>query len=252
MALRRKRGSMQSERSRKASSDSGSRASSSNTGRMCQNCGRADSPECVPLFPCSPLASPRRRARADPRLLPRSQVALGPERRQDALQRLRAAVGQVAKAGRGVVGQQLERVVGPAARRRQRREPARVAVVGPRRVPADEHLAGAALGPVAADVVLVAPQGRGGPVDAGAAAVSARPSVSPSLSVPPPLPAPFVCCPHRVTLPLPLYPIAAPSRRRVRAVTVAVVSLSLSLPLRPSFVTPLLTLSSPLACPSPL
>ncbi|KPV72783.1 uncharacterized protein RHOBADRAFT_38883 [Rhodotorula graminis WP1] len=45
MALRRKRGSMQSERSRKASSDSGSRASSSNTGRMCQNCGRADSPE---------------------------------------------------------------------------------------------------------------------------------------------------------------------------------------------------------------
>ncbi|GAA6055671.1 hypothetical protein JCM3770_003404 [Rhodotorula araucariae] len=44
-ALRRKRGSLQSERSRKASSDAGSRASSSNTGKMCQNCGRADSPE---------------------------------------------------------------------------------------------------------------------------------------------------------------------------------------------------------------
>ncbi|TNY22329.1 hypothetical protein DMC30DRAFT_349183 [Rhodotorula diobovata] len=45
LALRRKRGSVHSERSRKASSDSGSRASSSNTGRMCQNCGRGDSPE---------------------------------------------------------------------------------------------------------------------------------------------------------------------------------------------------------------
>ncbi|GAA6035491.1 hypothetical protein JCM8097_000278 [Rhodosporidiobolus ruineniae] len=46
VALSRKRGSTYSERSRKSSaaSDSGSRASS-NTGRLCQNCGRTDSPE---------------------------------------------------------------------------------------------------------------------------------------------------------------------------------------------------------------
>ncbi|GAA5947688.1 hypothetical protein JCM3765_001034 [Sporobolomyces pararoseus] len=46
MTIRRKRGSVYSEgRSRKASSDVGSRASSSNIGRSCQNCGRTDSPE---------------------------------------------------------------------------------------------------------------------------------------------------------------------------------------------------------------
>ncbi|BGO96217.1 hypothetical protein NBRC10512_002140 [Rhodotorula toruloides] len=45
LARRRKRGSVYSEKSRKASSDSGSKASSSNTGRICQNCGRTDSPE---------------------------------------------------------------------------------------------------------------------------------------------------------------------------------------------------------------
>ncbi|GJN94652.1 hypothetical protein Rhopal_007735-T1 [Rhodotorula paludigena] len=45
LALRRKRGSSYSERMRKGSSDAGSRASSSNTGRFCQNCGRTDSPE---------------------------------------------------------------------------------------------------------------------------------------------------------------------------------------------------------------
>ncbi|GAA5898065.1 uncharacterized protein JCM6883_000912 [Sporobolomyces salmoneus] len=45
MTIRRKRGSVHSEgRSRKASSDAGSRASS-NIGRSCQNCGRTDSPE---------------------------------------------------------------------------------------------------------------------------------------------------------------------------------------------------------------
>ncbi|GAA5935807.1 uncharacterized protein JCM15063_001810 [Sporobolomyces koalae] len=45
MTLRRKRGSVHPEgRSRKASSDAGSRASS-NIGRSCQNCGRTDSPE---------------------------------------------------------------------------------------------------------------------------------------------------------------------------------------------------------------
>ncbi|GAA5858593.1 hypothetical protein JCM5353_000388 [Sporobolomyces roseus] len=45
MTLRRKRGSVYSDaRSRKASSDTGSRASS-NIGRSCQNCGRTDSPE---------------------------------------------------------------------------------------------------------------------------------------------------------------------------------------------------------------
>ena len=91
-ALRRKRGSVQSERSRKASSDSGSRASSSNTGRMCQNCGRADSPECVAL-----LLSPHS-ARAD---LAALQMAFRPERRQDALQRVRAPLGQGAEAGDG-------------------------------------------------------------------------------------------------------------------------------------------------------
>ncbi|GAA6005423.1 hypothetical protein JCM11491_003637 [Sporobolomyces phaffii] len=45
MTMRRKRGSVYSEsRSRKASSDTGSRVSS-NIGRSCQNCGRTDSPE---------------------------------------------------------------------------------------------------------------------------------------------------------------------------------------------------------------